>query len=191
MKRTFRLSTIAAVVILLAGAAAAQSLADVARKTRKEHAHKTPAKVFTNDNLPTDAPVSVMGQPAAPSAQPGDSTAPKQGAAASNPDDNKTPTQKRDEAMQQWKKRFAEQKNKISLLQRELDVLQGEYRLRAAAYYADAGNALRNQGTWAQQDREYREKLDLKQKQLDQAKQQLEDMQEDARKAGMPTSVSE
>jgi hypothetical protein len=76
-------------------------------------------------------------------------------------------------------------------LERELNLLQGEYRLRAAAYYADAGNALRNQADWAKQDRDYHARLDAKQKQLDEAKQKLGDMQEAARKAGMPNSIAE
>ncbi|HEV2114733.1 MAG TPA: hypothetical protein VGR48_01830, partial [Terriglobales bacterium] len=105
--------------------------------------------------------------------------------------DKKTYAEKRDAAIQQWKQRFADQKQQISLLEREIDVMQREYRLRAAAYYADAGNALRNQADWAKQDREYREKLDAKQKHLDEAKQKLENMQEQARREGMPGSVAD
>jgi hypothetical protein len=202
MKRSLHLCTIAAVMILLAGITAAQSLGDVARQTRKQNAKKTTAKVFTNDNLPTDAPVSVTGQPPAPDkdgAKSGEDSAEAAGsqdksAKDQKPDadrDNKTMAEKRDQAIQQWKQRFADQKKQISLLEREIDVMQGEYRLRAAAYYADAGNALRNQAPWAQQEREYRTRLDSKQKQLDEAKQKLEDMQEEARKAGMPASAAD
>lgn len=197
MKRKFLLC--AAALMLLAGVAAAQSVADVARQTRKEHAHKPAPKVFTNDNLPLNAPISVTGQPPAPdqqSAQAGDSGT--QAAAGDNagkdtkPDaDKKTYAEKRDAAMKEWKQKFAQQKQQIALLEREINVLQGEYRLRAAAYYADAGNALRNQAEWAKEDRDYRARLDAKQKQLDQAKQKLEDMQEAARKAGMPNSVAD
>lgn len=202
MKRMFHLGTIA--VILLATVAGAQSLADVARKTRKQNANKTPAKVFTNDNLPVTAHISVTGQPpssdedggkpgdggdkATQPANDGDKAAKDQPKADA---DTKTATEKRDQAMQQWKKHFAEQQQQISLLEREISVLQGEYRLRAAAYYADAGNSLRNQADWAKQDRDYRAKLDAKQKQLDEAKQKLSNMQEESRKAGMPSSVAD
>lgn len=74
---------------------------------------------------------------------------------------------------------------------RELDVLQREYQLRAAAFYADAGNRLRNQAVWDQEDAKYKEQIADKQKELDTAKQKLDDMQEDARKAGMPSSVGQ
>ena len=206
MKRNLHLGTIAAAMLLLAAVAGAQSLGDVARQTRKQNAKKTPVKVFTNDNLPVAAHISVTGQaPAtaddnAKAADEGDNAATgdqsaKTGQADADKqktdEDKKTYTQKRDEAMQGWKKRFADQKQQIALLEREINVMQGEYRLRAAAYYADAGNALRNQADWAKQDREYRAKLDSKQKQLEEAKQKLEDMQEEARKAGMPGSVAE
>jgi hypothetical protein len=210
MKRTLHLCTV--VVILLAGIAAAQSVADVARQTRKQNAKKPAAKVYTNDNLPTKATISVAGQPANSDEESGKaadnsvSTATDDNAAAGDktaatdkaagdkqkPDeDKKTYAEKRDAALQQWKQRFTDQKQQISLLEREIDVMQREYRLRAAAYYADAGNALRNQADWAKQDREYREKLDAKQKQLDEVKQKLGDMQEQARREGMPGSVSE
>ena len=204
MKRTFYLCSVA--VILLAAVAAAQSVADVARQTRKQNAKKPAAKVFTNDDLPTNAPISVTGQPPADadSAKPADNgdntaTSDKTDAAKADADkdkpktdeDKKTFAEKRDASIQQWKQRFAAQKEQISLLEREIDVMQREYRLRAAAYYADAGNALRNQAPWAQQDRDYREKLDLKQKKLDEAKQKLQDMQEQARREGMPSSVSD
>jgi hypothetical protein len=205
MKRTFYLCSVA--VVVLAGVAAAQSVADVARQTRKQNAKKPAAKVFTNDDLPTNAPISVTGQPPASdedSAKPADgggddANADKTDAAKADADkdkpktdeDKKTFAEKRDAALQQWKQRFAAQKEQISLLEREMDVMQREYRLRAAAYYADAGNALRNQAPWAQQERDYREKLDLKQKKLDEAKQKLEDMQDQARREGMPSSVAD
>jgi hypothetical protein len=205
MKRTFYLCS--AAVIVLAGVTAAQSVAEAARQTRKQNANKPAAKVFTNDDLPTDAPISVTGQPpadedSAKSADGGDAAAAdKTDADKAKPDadkdkpktyeDKKTFAEKRDTVIQQWKQRFAAQKQQISLLEREIDVMQREYRLRAAAYYADAGNALRNQAPWAQQERDYREKLDLKQKKLEEAKQKLEDMQDQARREGMPSSVAD
>jgi hypothetical protein len=74
---------------------------------------------------------------------------------------------------------------------RELDVLQREYQLRAAAMYGDAGNRLRNQTDWDKQDAQYKQNIADKQKALDDAKQKLDDMQEEARKAGVPSNVRE
>jgi LAS superfamily LD-carboxypeptidase LdcB len=86
---------------------------------------------------------------------------------------------------------LADQKSKVDLLNRELDVEQREYQLRAAAMYADAGNRLRNSGNWDKEDADYKQKIAEKKKAADAAKQELDDMQEDARKAGVPSSVRE
>ena len=72
------------------------------------------------------------------------------------------------------------------MLTREVDVTQREYRLRAAAFYADAGNRLRNQGAWDKEDAQYKQDLAKKQKALDDAKKAVDDLKEKARKAGMP-----
>ncbi|HET7441529.1 MAG TPA: hypothetical protein VFJ47_09520, partial [Terriglobales bacterium] len=74
---------------------------------------------------------------------------------------------------------------------REVDVMQREYRLRAAAMYGDAGNRLRNSTQWDKEDTDYKQKIEAKQKTLDDAKQQLEDMKEQARKEGVPASMRE
>ena len=47
---------------------------------------------------------------------------------------------------------------------------QREYRLRAAAFYADAGNRLRGSGTWDKEDAQYKQQIAQKQKALDDAK---------------------
>jgi hypothetical protein len=69
--------------------------------------------------------------------------------------------------------------------------LQREYRLRAAAFYADAGNRMRDSKDWDKEDREYKDHIAEKQKAVDEAKQKLDQLQEDARKAGVPTSARE
>ena len=87
-------------------------------------------------------------------------------------------------ADKQWADKIAGQKDQIDLLGRELDVLQREYQIRAAAMYADVGNRMRNSADWDKQDAQYKQQIADKQKALDDAKQKLEDLQEDARKAG-------
>ena len=90
-----------------------------------------------------------------------------------------------------WGDKLSAQKDQIDLNARELDVLQREYQIRAAAMYADAGNRMRNSGDWDKQDAQYKQQIADKQKSLDDAKQKLEDLQESARKAGVPASISE
>jgi len=94
-------------------------------------------------------------------------------------------------AVKQWADKLAAQKDQIDLMARELDVLQREYQIRAAAMYADAGNRMRNSGDWDKQDAQYKQQIADKQKAIEEAKQKLDDMQEGARKAGVPSSVSE
>jgi hypothetical protein len=170
-------------------AAPSQSLADYARSVRKDKKAEAP-KVFDNDNLPTNDKLSVVGNATDASA-----TAPQTDAAADpskpaviKPGDSKEDRQK---VFDEWKGKIDEQKDDISLLARELDVLQREYRLRAAAFYADAGNRLRDSKDWDKEDTQYKQQIADKQKIVDDAKQKLEDLQEEARKAGAPTSSRE
>jgi len=173
------------------------NLADYARKTRKDPAAKNKPKVYDNDNLPKDDKLSVVGTPSpeAASAAPAES-GDKASAGTAAPADKATGTPEKNEAekqaeYKQWQEKITAQKEKIDLLQREFDVLQKEYQLRAAAMYADVGNRLRNQTQWDKQDADYKEKIADKQKALDQAKQGLDDMQEAARRAGVPAGMRE
>jgi hypothetical protein len=175
-----------------------QSLGAYARTVRKDKKPAT-AKQFDNDNLPTNDKLSVVG--AAPGAGDGQAAAANGGQDAGPSDkkaEDKPPAiqpgespQDRQKTYDDWKDRIAAQKAKMDLLARELDVEQREYQLRAAAMYADAGNRLRSSGTWDKEDADYKKKIDEKKKAADAAKQQLEDMQENARKAGVPSSVRE
>jgi chromosome segregation ATPase len=191
----FALST-----ILLGSSAVAQTpasapdqtpLGDYARKVQKNSAvaAKPKPKVFDNDNLPTNDKLSIVGaQPAANAggATPADADkAAAEAKAASSEDDQA----KKQAEWKSWKERLTAQKDSIDLASRELDVLQREYQLRAAAMYADAGNRLRNSGQWDKQESEYKQKIADKQKAAEDAKQKLDDMQEQARKAGVPSSM--
>jgi len=178
------------------------SLGDYARQIRKEPDAKSKPKVFDNDNLPKEDKLSVVGKPRENAEAP-EEQKPEETAAPAAGTENKpqapTPgadTSKMDEAAKQaawkqWGDKLASQQETIDLLTRELDVLQREYQIRAAAMYADAGNRLRNSGNWDKQDAEYKQQIADKQRALDEAKQRLEDMREEARKAGVPSSVRE
>jgi hypothetical protein len=180
-----------------------QPLGDYARAVRKDK--KTATKQFDNDTLPMNDKLSVVGSAASGDSQAASSnaseTAANSGADAA-PSDKKVdekpagiqPGESKEERQKTydlWKERLTEQKAKVDLLSRELDVEQREYQLRAAAMYADAGNRLRSAGTWDKEDAEYKKKIEDKKKAADEAKQVMDDMQEDARKAGVPSSVRE
>jgi hypothetical protein len=195
-------------------ASSGPSLGDYARQMRKETGTPAKPRVFDNDNLPKEDKLSIVGQ--APAANT-DSTAEAKDAEPANAasgagdakgaeaksttqetaaakDGTKTPQDEnavKQAAWKQWSDKIASQKDQIDLLGRELDVLQREYQIRAAAMYADAGNRLRNSGDWDKQDTQYKQQIADKQKAVDDAKQKLDDLLEDARKAGAPASVRE
>jgi hypothetical protein len=193
--------------LILTGYSAAQtqvvspteSLGDYARNVRKEK-KPTPAKQYDNDNLPVNDKLSIVGNAPATSDQAavsGNAPAATDQSTESKETDKKPEVkpgqspQERQKVFDEWKQKISSQKDQVDLLTRELDVIQREYQLRAAAFYADAGNRLRNSGTWDKEDADYKQKIADKKKALDDAKQHLDDVQEQARKAGAPSSVRE
>lgn len=203
-----RISLVFLAGIVLAGTlvtvsgAQSEPLGDYARSVRKDEKPAS-AKKYDNDNLPTSDQISVVGN-ATDSAGPEDAnpapetdSAKTQDGTATSAPPSKTEkkadgadAQKTNEgkANDEWKQKIADQQGKVDLLSRELDVTQREYRLRAAAFYADAGNRLRNQGSWDKEDAQYKLDLAKKQKAVDEAKKALDDLKEKARKAGVPGS---
>jgi hypothetical protein len=187
--------------------ASGQALGTYARQVRKTPETGNKPKVFDNDNLPKSDHLSIVGKPHAPASEQPQTEAKTENAPATTGEASneaktasteKTPASKapddeasKQTAWKQWGDKIRSQQQQIDLLSRELDVLQREYQIRAAAMYADAGNRLRNQADWDKQDTQYKQQIADKQKAVDEAKQKLEELQENARKAGAPTSVQE
>lgn len=173
-----------------------QPLGDYARAVRKDKKPAT-AKQFDNDNLPAEDKLSVVGNAGTTGSDQAQPAANGTADAGQKADDKPASTQPgeskedRQKTYDAWKDRLEAQKAKIDLLSREFDVEEREYKLRAAAMYADAGNRMRNSGSWDKEDADYKQKIDAKKKALDDAKKDMDDMQEDARKAGVPSSVRE
>jgi len=176
-----------AVAGALSFSAYAQSLGDAAREARAEKPATPQTKVFTNDNLPTTGAISVLGAAPAPSATASDKAAKPTPAAAAAASD---PAAKQKEA-DKIKMDIESQKGEISRLERELDISTREWKLRQAAYYADAGNQLRDPAAWAATERKYNDETAAKKQALDDARQKLDDLQEQARKSGMSSSATE
>jgi hypothetical protein len=198
MKRVI-LALVAAIfaAIGLGAAAVAQtsspSLGDYARSVRqtKSQDTKIPAKVYDNDNLPS-ATISVVGGASKSVAQPGNdnasgvqsnngsSTSDQNNQKSANPKEKVSPGQSlqdRQKVFDAWKSRIDDQKKKIDQLSHELDTYQHN-------------STMAQVSVWPQ-TQQYGAKLAEKQKALDQAKAQLSDLQEQARKAGVPASASE
>jgi hypothetical protein len=189
MKRTVW-TTIGVLLLFAAGTAFAQSLGEVARSVRKGKTHQTAANhQYDNDNLPQNDHLSVVGPApvanANGSTQTGDASAPSAPAQGNTDADKKAAAEERQKAADEWKNKVDGQKQKIESLSHELDLTQREYRLRAVAMYSDAGNRLRNSAQWDKEDADFKKQLIDKQKAVDDAKQQLDNLQEQARKAGV------
>jgi len=188
-----------------------QPLGEYARAQKKDR--KKAARTFDNDNLPAEDKLNIVGnsKPETGDAQNASSQSPAPEQAAEGetvgkpPADGKHPAkiekmpevsagesaEERQKVYAKWQDKLTDQQQKVALAARELDVLQREYKLRAADLYGDAGNRLRNQTDWDKQDAEYRKQLEDKQKALTEAKEEMENMQEEARKAGVPNSVAD
>ena len=203
MKRITHIGFVLGLFTALAGAQTApqtsapatdqSSLGTVARAVRKDPAAKAKPKVFDNDNLPTEDKLSVVGDTVAANngnntSASGDSKNATGNKPAGSDDQDQA---KKQAAWKDWQGRISTQKGSIDLASRELDVLQKEYQLRAAAIYADVGNRMRNAAEWDKEDADYKQKIADKQKAVDDAKQKLDDTQEEARKDGVPAAMRE
>jgi len=204
MKRiayVFLAGVVLAGMLVTVSSAQSEPLGDYARSVRKGEKPAS-AKKYDNDNLPTSDHISIVGN-ATDTTGPEDAN-PAPDANSAKPEDGATvPTPESQDAAKkadvsdaqkvnsEWQKKIVDQQGKVDLLSRELDVTQREYRLRAAAFYADAGNRLRGSGTWDKEDAQYKQQIAQKQKAVDEAKKALDDLKEQARKAGVPAKLRE
>jgi len=162
-------------------------------KSAEKSAEKSDDKTKTEAAAESTTETKAEAKPEAPPLAPGQvaSAAAQNAAAPAAPSTPEEEQAAKEKMNKQWGEKLDSQKDSINLLNRELDVLEREYKLRAAAMYGDAGNRFRNQADWDKQDAQYKQQIADKQKAIDDAKQKLDDMQEDARKAGVPSSASE
>jgi predicted RNase H-like nuclease (RuvC/YqgF family) len=153
-------------------------VADAARKAREQKKNATqPKKVFTNDDVaPAPAPAPPATAPT--EAKEGDANAPKKDAAA-DAKDEKAP----DNSEAGWRKRFAEQRAKISQAEQELDVLQREAQKLQTQYYSDPQKALAEQYT-RKDITDQDAKIQAKKDEIAKLKQGLSDMEDQLRASG-------
>lgn len=181
------------IAMVLAGGIAAQSVADAARQARANKRPSGSTIRYEGDATPRLAVAATDKRGKDKNAeQPADTTtsaakAQEGQAAVAKSAEAKTADNK-DEAKAKWVSKIEDVKKEIATIQRELDILQREQRLRAAAFYGDAGTRLRDQGKFAEESRKEQEDIDAKKQALADAQQKLADLQEQARKAGVPTT---
>ena len=113
-----------------------QPLGDVARLARRQKPAPTPGeRVYDNDNLPGKGVVNTVGASADDAAKPADQNQANGDQANSN-DANKDKTatpsaEEHKKATDQWSGKIAQQKDEVSRLERELNVLQRESQIHA------------------------------------------------------------
>lgn len=176
-------------IVLGVSGAAAQCLGEYARAARKRKAQPAAtSRHYDNDNLPRNEQLNVVGRE--PGAGVNGGSAAANGNSPSNAakavaKDPKAEAAERQKAAEELQKKIDAQKQRVDSLNHELDLTQREYRLRAVAMYSDAGNRLRNAAMWDKEDAQYKQEMADKQKAIDAARQELDALQETARKAGM------
>jgi hypothetical protein len=173
-------------VLLFGATASAQTLADAARAQHKNKKPKS-EKVYTNDSLDFH-PATDSTAKAAEDKKTDNKTDTKADAKSEKPADDASSEDDKKKAAADLKEKFDKQKSELTQLQRELDVLQRENRLRAATFYADAGNRLRNEKQYAEDDRKYQADIANKQKAIADAQTALERLKEEGRRTGVPLS---
>jgi biotin carboxylase len=145
-------------------------LAAAARRAREEKKDQAkPAKVFTNDNLPTTGGVSAVGET---SAAPGGENVVVQDGPASL-----------DAQEKMWRERFSKLRHKLEQDQQELDVMQRELGVLDIQYYNNPVKAMQQELTRSDINKKTAD-IDAKKSQIEADKQAISDAEDELRKAG-------
>lgn len=163
-------------------------VADASRKAReaKKEAPK-PKKVYTDDDVKSAVP-----EPPTPATSAGPAPGDGNGAAAMNVQSVKAQTGQKTEEKKpgenpnseaSWRKRFADQRDKIAKAEKELDVYNRELQKAQVEYYPDPQKALTQQNTRGDIN-DLNAKIDAKKKELEQLRQGLDDLEDQLRKSG-------
>jgi hypothetical protein len=149
-----------------------------AREQRKDQASAKPARVFTNDNIPTQGGVSAVGvAPAADNAD-GTGAATASGTAASASD---KPAAAAGESA--WRERFAQLRKKLQQDQDELAIMQRELGVLDVQYYNDPVKSMQ-QGYSRSDINEKTDKIEAKKKTNEADEQAITDAEEELQRAG-------
>jgi len=147
-----------------------------AREQRKDQAGAKPARVFTNDNIPTQGGVSAVG--VAPAADNANGTGAAAGATA--PASDKTTSAAGESA---WRERFAHLRKKLEQDQADLDLMQRELGVLDVQYYNDPVKSMQ-QGYSRSDINEKTDKIEAKKKTIEADEQAITDAEEELQRAG-------
>ena len=158
-----------------------KSLGDIARRTRAERSKRDLSKVrlYTNDNLPSGATISVLGRATPPPNADASSSAGAEAAAGDDGCDEKC-----------WRGKFDAKRAAVASVTKELDVLQREFNLNRMAYSTDPNANLlaTSTGTTAggPANQEVLAQMEAKRNEMNKLNRELLDLQQELRTAGKP-----
>ncbi len=145
-------------------------LAAAARRAREEKKDQAkPAKVFTNDNLPTKGGVSSVGQT---SAEPAGDKAVASESAASVESQEKM-----------WREKFAKLRHKLEQDEQEFEVMQRELGVLDVQYYNNPVKTMQQELTRSDINKKTAD-IEAKKAQTEADKQAISDAEDELRKAG-------
>jgi len=150
-----------------------------AREQKKDQAGAKPARVFNNDNIPTQGGVSAVGQqPAADAAgsTDGAAAADSTGASASG-----TTSAANGEAA--WRERFKRLRKKLEQDQDDLSIMQRELGVLDVQYYNDPVKSMQ-QGYSRSDINEKTDKIEARKKTIEADEQAISDAEEELQRAG-------
>jgi hypothetical protein len=155
-------------------------LVAAARKAREQKKNQPkPARVFDNDNIPTQGGVSAVG-----STPGGEST---EGGAAAEPSGDQAagktaaPPSGNDEKA--WRERFTRLRKKLEQDQADLEIMQRELGVLDVQYYNDPMKGMQ-QGYTRSDINEKTAKIDEKKKQIEADQQAVSDAEDELRRSG-------
>jgi cytoskeletal protein RodZ len=163
----------------------------VETKTKTEAKAKPEAKETEQDAVEGDEDSATTEDGEEPAPKPKVKPAVKTEAAAKAKDSDDKSEPKPPEAVdkaelaKEVKTRVAAQRGAVELIEREISVMEREYKLRASSYYADAGLRLRDDRRWQEDEKKYNAELDAKKQKLAKAKDELNQIIDLARRAGI------
>ena len=150
-----------------------------AREQKKDQAGAKPARVFNNDNIPTQGGVSAVGQQPA-----GDATGGTDGAAAADSSgaaaSGNTSAANGEAA---WRERFKRLRKKLEQDQDDLSIMQRELGVLDVQYYNDPVKAMQ-QGYSRSDINEKTDKIEAKKKVIEADQQAISDAEEELHRAG-------
>ena len=161
----------------LSAAAQQPTLGDLARQARKNKPTEPTTKVITNDDLSSSASTRGSADDSDAKPEPDKNAKP----AESSAEEKAKREEEKAKAAKDLQDQIAAQRDKIAKLQSDIESLQQQSKQRASNYYTDAGTRLRDPKKYADDIQKDKDDVAAKQKELEDAKTKLGQLEDKAR----------